>query len=81
MLAGPVVKGDQLGRKLDFLLTIQQRAQEAATEAQTLQDITRRVFDRHDLVDRLSIGEGWLSLLTASNFSRSQFLKTFLTII
>jgi hypothetical protein len=65
-------------RKLDFLLTIQQRALEAASNAQTLQEITRRVFDRRDLVDRLSIGEGWLSLLTASNFSRSHFLKSFL---
>jgi glyoxylase-like metal-dependent hydrolase (beta-lactamase superfamily II) len=67
-----------LQRKLAFLLTIQQRAWEAASKAQTLREITRRVFDRRDLVDHLSIGEGWLSLLTASNFSRSQFLKSFL---
>jgi hypothetical protein len=67
-----------LRRKLDFLLAIQQRAWDAASNAETLREITQRVFDRRDLVDHLSIGEGWLSLLTASNFSRSQFLKSFL---
>jgi len=67
-----------LRRKLDFLLTIQKRVVEAAQNATTLREITRKVFDRRDLVDQLSIGEGWLSLLTASHFSRSNFVKTFL---
>ena len=80
---GTVILGEAavtalLRRKLDFLLTIQERALAAAGEAQTLREITRKVFDRRDLVDLMSIGEGWLSLLTASNFTRSQFLKSFL---
>jgi glyoxylase-like metal-dependent hydrolase (beta-lactamase superfamily II) len=80
---GTVILGEEavtalLRRKLDFLLTIQERALDAAGKAQTLREITRKVFDRRDLVDHLSIGEGWLSLLTASNFTRSQFLKSFL---
>jgi glyoxylase-like metal-dependent hydrolase (beta-lactamase superfamily II) len=67
-----------LTRKLDFLVTIQKRVIDAAINATTLREITRKVFDRRDLVDHLSIGEGWLSLLTASHFSRSNFVKTFL---
>lgn len=78
MIVGEEAVAALLQRKLDFLLMIQKRALDAATTAQTMREITRKVFDRHDLVDRLSIGEGWLSLLTASNFSRSQFLKSFL---
>jgi len=67
-----------LRRKLDFLLTIQRWVAAAAKNAQSVREITNRVFDRRDLVDYLSLGEGWLSLLTASNFSRSNFVKSFL---
>ena len=35
-------------------------------------------IDRRDLVDFLSFGEGWLSLITGSDFSRGNIVKSFL---
>lgn len=68
----------QLQRKLDFLLTIRCRVNQIATHEQTIEELTRKVFDRHSLVDFLSFGEGWLSLITGSDFSRSNIVKSFL---
>ena len=36
------------------------------------------VFDRRDLVSWLSFGDGWLSLITGSDFSRGNIVKSFL---
>ena len=68
----------QLQRKLEFLLTIRSRVYQFATHQQTIEELTRKVFDRHSLVDFLSFGEGWLSLITGSDFSRSNIVKSFL---
>lgn len=68
----------QLQRKLDFLITIRNRVHEFSTHAQPIQELTRKVFDRHNLVDFLSFGDGWLSLITGSDFSRSNIVKSFL---
>lgn len=68
----------QLHRKLDFLMAIRDRVHEHATYGQTIQQLTRKVFDRRDLVDWLSLGDGWLSLITASDFSRGNIVKSFL---
>lgn len=46
----------QLRRKLDFLITIRDRVHRHATHAQTIQQLTRKVFDRRDLIDWLSLG-------------------------
>lgn len=68
----------QLQRKLDFLQAIRDRVHQGAAQSQSLQQLTRKVFDRQDLVDWLSQGDGWLSLITASDFSRSNLVKSFL---
>jgi len=68
----------QLRRKLDFMTTIRDRVQLFATHGQTLQELTRKVFDRRDLVEYLSLGEGWLSMITGSDFSRGNIVKSFL---
>ncbi len=68
----------QLRRKLDFLIAIRERVQQHATHGQTIQQLTRKVFDRRDLVDWLSLGDGWLSLITGSDFSRGNIVKSFL---
>src|SRR5207245_1178519 len=65
-------------RKRDFLVELRRRVLAAAQEAQAVQDITRKVFDRRDVVDRLSFSDGWLSLLTGSDFSRGNLVKSFL---
>ncbi len=67
-----------LRRKLGFLTAIRDRVDRFATGTQTIQELTRKVFDRRDLVDWLSFGEGWLSIITASDFSRCNLVKTFL---
>lgn len=68
----------QLQRKLVFLITIRSRVEQFAIQGQTIQELTRKVFDRHSLVDFLSFGDGWLSLITGSDFSRSNIIKSFL---
>ncbi len=69
---------EQLQRKLAFLKTIRNRVYQFSTEGQSIQELTRKVFDRHGLIDFLSFGEGWLSLITGSDFSRSNIVKSFL---
>ncbi|MEK6249643.1 MAG: MBL fold metallo-hydrolase [Planctomycetales bacterium] len=68
----------QLRRKLDFLKAIRDRVKCHATHGQTIQQLTRKVFDRRDLVAWLSFGDGWLSLITGSDFSRGNIVKSFL---
>jgi len=68
----------QLRRKLNFLIAIRERVHQHATHGQTIQQLTRKVFDRRDLADWLSLGDGWLSLITGSDFSRGNIVKSFL---
>src|SRR5262249_5214741 len=67
-----------LVRKRDFLCELQRRILAAARQAGSIREITRRVFKRQDLVDRFSFSDGWLSLLTGSDFSRGNLVKSFL---
>lgn len=78
IFAGEEAVRRQLQRKLDFLTAIRDRVHQHATQAQTIQQLTRQVFDRRDLVDWLSFGDGWLSLITGSDFSRGNIVKSFL---
>jgi len=78
IFAGEEAVTRQLQRKLDFLLAIRQRVLRHATEGQTIEQLTRKVFDRRDLVTWLSFGDGWLSLITGSDFSRGNIVKSFL---
>ena len=80
---GVVVEGEAevmslLARKLDFLETIQRRVADAAKSAQSISELTRKVFDRRDLKHYPSQGEGWMSIITASDFSRCHVGKSFL---
>ena len=75
---GAEAVGQQPRRKLDFLIAIRDRVNQHATHGQTIQQLTRKVFDRRDLVGWLSFGDGWLSLITGSDFSRGNIVKSFL---
>lgn len=68
----------QLRHKLGFLMAIRDRVHQHATHGQTIQDLTRKVFNRRDLVNWLSLGDGWLSMITGSDFSRGNIVKSFL---
>jgi glyoxylase-like metal-dependent hydrolase (beta-lactamase superfamily II) len=78
IFAGQQAVHRQLQRKLEFLRAIRDRVHRHATHSQTIQQLTRRVFDRRDLVAWLSFGDGWLSLITGSDFSRGNIVKSFL---
>ncbi|MGL4421635.1 MAG: hypothetical protein ACRCZF_13285, partial [Gemmataceae bacterium] len=78
VLVGANQVQELLSRKRDFLCTLQARVLAEADSASSIQEITRRVFHPKDLVDRLSFSDGWLSLLTGSDFSRGNLVKSFL---
>ena len=78
MLIGEDEVMDLLVRKRDFLCDFQRRVLATAQQAGSIREITRRVFNRQDLVDCLSFSDGWLSLLTGSDFSRGNLVKSFL---
>ena len=67
-----------LERKLAFLIAIGDRVAKYATEGTPIQQLTAKVFDRSELVDWLSFSDGWLSLITGSDFSRAHIVKSFL---
>ena len=80
---GTVFEGEeqvarQLQRKLDFLRAIRNRVQQHSRQPQSIQQLTRTVFDRRDLVGWLAFGDSWLSLITGSDFSRANIVKSFL---
>jgi glyoxylase-like metal-dependent hydrolase (beta-lactamase superfamily II) len=78
IFAGEEAVERQLRRKLDFLIALRERVRQHATHGQTIHELTRKVFDRRDLVDWLSLGDGWLSLITGSDFSRGNIVRSFL---
>ena len=78
IFSGEEVVKQQLQRKLDFLTAIRDRVIQYATHGQTIHQLTRKVFDHRDLVAWLSFGDGWLSLITGSDFSRGNIVKSFL---
>lgn len=67
-----------LEQKRDFLVALRERIRAAAAQPQSIQDLTRKVFDRRDLVEFLSLHDGWMSLITGSDFSRGNLIKSFL---
>ena len=70
--------GELLRRKRDFLRELERRVLAAASEAKSIREITREVFGEKGFVNAASFGDGWLSLLTASDFSRSHVVESFL---
>jgi hypothetical protein len=78
ILVGENEVRDLLVRKRDFLCELQRRVLATAQQASSIREITRKVFKRQDLVDRVSFSDGWLSLLTGSDFSRANLVKSFL---
>jgi glyoxylase-like metal-dependent hydrolase (beta-lactamase superfamily II) len=70
-----------LSRKRDFLVNLRERIVEAATRAQSIREISRRVFRQRDWVNALSFNDGWMSLITGSDFSRGNLIKSFLRAI
>jgi glyoxylase-like metal-dependent hydrolase (beta-lactamase superfamily II) len=80
---GKVIEGELqveqlLTEKLNFLISLRDRIYEVASEPIPVQEITKRVFDKNTFINHLSFSDGWLSLLTSSDFTRSNIVKSFL---
>jgi glyoxylase-like metal-dependent hydrolase (beta-lactamase superfamily II) len=80
---GTVILGEDavasaLTRKRDMLVAIGAEAVRVASEGpQSIESITRKVFRRGGLIEAVSLHEGWMSLITASDFSRSNVVASF----
>src|SRR5262249_36559100 len=71
---GTIIEGTEavislLARKRDFLTQLRDRIREEARGARSIREITRAVFHGGNVTDCLSFGDGWLSLITGSDFS------------
>jgi len=77
-VAGEDAVVSMLERKRDFLRQLRERIREQARVARSIREITRAVFPRRGVADCLSFSDGWLSLITGSDFSRGHLVKSFL---
>ncbi|MBC8145525.1 MAG: MBL fold metallo-hydrolase [bacterium] len=82
---GMIVEGEDavmqtLQRKHVFLVRLRDAINQAAIGTASVREITRTVFGSKGFVDTVSFSDGWLSLLTASDFSRSNVVRSFLRV-
>ena len=80
---GKVVQGEKeveklLSEKLTFLQTLKSRILEEAKNPISISEITKRVFNKKTFVNQITYSEGWLSLLTGSDFTRNNMVHSFL---
>ncbi len=80
---GVVIQGEKeisalLSKKLSFLVSLREQIKKMADETMTIREITAKIFNKRNIVNNLSFNDGWLSLLTASDFSRSNIVRSFL---
>lgn len=68
-----------LEAKLSFLRLLRQRVHHVAAQGNVGQaELIKAINDTPGLVNFLSLGEGWMSLITSGNFSRSNLIRGFL---
>lgn len=80
---GVVISGDacklRLQAKLDYLRLLRARVREIAAQGSIGQaEFIKALNNTPGLINFLSLGEGWMSLLTSGNFSRSNLIRGFL---
>lgn len=80
---GVVIKGEncqkQLRAKLDFLVLLRNRIHEVASHGPIAQSELIKIMNNdRSIVNFLSQGEGWMSLITSGNFSRTNLVQGFL---
>ncbi len=80
---GLVVEGKNeinslLQEKLSFLKAVRNKVHSVAQQPMHLDEITKKVFSDKSLINRLSFNDGWLSILTNSDFSRTNLIRSFL---
>ena len=80
---GIVFSGEQevfqaLNNKLQFLNNLRNKVFEVGQTATSVNEIVAKVFSKKNVVNQLSFSDGWLSLLTSSDFSRTHLVQSFL---
>lgn len=80
---GIVIEGElevekHLSNKLGFLIRLREKIYDEAKSPLSIKEITKRVFNDNNLTNTLSFNDGWLSLLTSSDFSRSNLVSSFI---
>lgn len=80
---GVVITGDacrkKLEAKLHFLRVLRSKVHEIAAKGSMSQEsFIQALNDTPGIVNFLSAGEGWMSLITSGNFSRSNLIRGFL---
>lgn len=67
-----------LEAKLAFLRALQREVEAQVQRGPaTIEEVTRAVFGRQSVTDKLSFSEGRLAILTGADFSRSHLVKSF----
>lgn len=79
---GIVVEGESqvqtvLRNKLHFLEELETKIASELTSPKRLEEIVENVFDDRNITNLISLNEGWLSILTDSDFSRSNLVFSF----
>ena len=65
--------------KIAFLEALRERVREVITEQQpmTLSEVVKEVFSEETAVNQISMNEGWMSVITGGDFSRSNLIRAF----
>lgn len=80
---GVVIRGrlvaQRLSEKIEFLEALRERVREVIFEdnPMTLSQVVTEVFSERSAVNRLSMSEGWMSVITSGDFSRSHLIRAF----
>lgn len=79
---GFMVEGEEavrtvLQNKLRFLENLEKKVRSELSAPKPLEEIVENVFDDRTIINLLSMNEGWLSILTDSDFSRSNLVYSF----
>jgi ribonuclease/clavin/mitogillin len=78
VISGEAEVNEVLSNKLAFLRSLRKRIFEVSETATSVNQIIQMVFDKNNFVNKLSFSDGWLSLLTSSDFSRGNLVNSFL---
>lgn len=77
MVEGEAEVQEVLYNKLRFLENLQAKIVSELTTPKPLEEIVKNVFDDRNITNLISLNDGWLSLLTDSDFSRSNLVFSF----
>ncbi len=70
---------ERLKAKLDFLILLRSKVHEVASRGPVTQaELIKQINNTPGIINYLSLGEGWMSMITSGNFSRTNLIHGFL---